>query len=346
MTARFQSLPFTVKALLVSLLWLILWFSAPIAADSAGGLFTVPAVSEAVRFFIADVAKIFLLLYLMVYVLAWVRAGLSVERVRDALLTFGRFPGYVAGSVFGAVTPFCSCSSIPLFLGFTSAGIPLGITMAFLVTSPLINEVAVVVLWGLLGWKLTVLYIAAGLAAGIAGGLVIDLFKAERWLQPMVRAVIEGGAGTAGEAEKRTLTAADRHAFASAEVKAIVGRIWKWVLIGVALGAGLHGFVPEDWFARVMTGAWWNVPAAVAAGMPLYTNVTGIVPVMESLLAKGLPLGTTLAFAMSTVGASFPEFVMLRQVMTAKLLALFFVWLLICFTVIGWTLNFCEPFLL
>lgn len=125
-------------------------------------------------------------------------------------------------------------------------------------------------------------------------------------------------------------------------MKTIVGRIWKWVIAGVAVGALLHGFVPDDWFARVMTGAWWNVPVAVVAGMPLYTNVTGIVPVMEGLLAKGLPLGTTLAFAMSTVGASFPEFVMLRQVMTARLLTLFFFWLIVCFTMIGWILNLCE----
>lgn len=142
-----------------------------------GGIFDDVRIAGAVDFFIADTAKIFLLLFLMVYLLAWLRAGLSVERVRDVLLRFGRLPGYVIGSVFGAVTPFCSCSSIPLFLGFTSAGIPLGITMAFLITSPLINEVAIVALWGLLGWKLTLLYIAAGLTAGITGGVVMDAFR-------------------------------------------------------------------------------------------------------------------------------------------------------------------------
>ena len=323
--------------------WIGLWFAAPEFAARAGALFSDARTAGAVDFFIVDTAKIFLLLFLMIYVLAWLRAGLSVERVRNVLLRFGKLPGYVAGSVFGAVTPFCSCSSIPLFLGFTSAGIPLGITMAFLITSPLINEVAVVVLWGLLGWKLTLLYIAAGLTAGITGGFVIDAFRAERWLEPAILAVIQsaGGAAPAG-GERRRISSAERHEFAAGEVKAIVGRIWKWVIAGVAVGALLHGFVPDDWFARVMTGAWWNVPAAVVAGMPLYTNVTGIVPVMEGLLAKGLPLGTTLAFAMSTVGASFPEFVMLRQVMTARLLTLFFLWLIVCFTMIGWILNLCE----
>ena len=215
--------------------------------------------------------------------------------------------------------------------------------MAFLITSPLINEVAIVTLWGLLGWKLTLLYIAAGLTAGITGGVVMDAFRAERWLEPAILAVIQSSGGTAPSCvDNRRISSAERHAFATVEVKAIVGRIWKWVIAGVAVGALLHGFVPDDWFARVMTGAWWNVPAAVVAGMPLYTNVTGIVPVMEGLLAKGLPLGTTLAFAMSTVGASFPEFVMLRQVMTARLLTLFFFWLIVCFTMIGWILNLCE----
>ena len=323
--------------------WIGLWFAAPEMAARAGGLFDDVRIAGAVDFFITDTAKIFLLLFLMVYLLAWLRAGLSVERVRDVLLRFGRLPGYVIGSVFGAVTPFCSCSSIPLFLGFTSAGIPLGITMAFLITSPLINEVAIVTLWGLLGWKLTLLYIAAGLTAGITGGVVMDAFRAERWLEPAILAVIQSSGGTAPSCvDNRRISSAERHAFATVEVKAIVGRIWKWVIAGVAVGALLHGFVPDDWFARVMTGAWWNVPAAVVAGMPLYTNVTGIVPVMEGLLAKGLPLGTTLAFAMSTVGASFPEFVMLRQVMTARLLTLFFFWLIVCFTMIGWILNLCE----
>ena len=183
----------------------------------------------------------------------------------------------------------------------------------------------------------------ADLTAGITGGFVIDAFRAERWLEPAILAVIQsaGGAAPAG-GERRRISSAERHEFAAGEVKAIVGRIWKWVIAGVAVGALLHGFVPDDWFARVMTGAWWNVPAAVFAGMPLYTNVTGIVPVMEGLLAKGLPLGTTLAFAMSTVGASFPEFVMLRQVMTARLLTLFFLWLIVCFTMIGWILNLSE----
>ena len=333
-----------VCALASLIVWTAGWLAAPKLSAAVAGLFEDPRLAGAADFFVADTAKIFLLLFLMVYVLAWLRAGLSVERVRGILLRFGRLPGYILGSVFGAVTPFCSCSSIPLFLGFTSAGIPLGITMAFLITSPLINEVAVVVLWGLLGWKLTLVYIAAGLTAGIAGGMVIDAFGAHRWLQPAVLEAIAAAEGTAAAATGHRLSSRDRHLFAQSEVRAIVGRIWKWVIAGVALGALLHGFVPQDWFERVMTGAWWNVPVAVLAGMPLYTNVTGIVPVMEGLLSKGLALGTTLAFAMSTVGASFPEFVMLRQVMTLRLTALFFAWLVVCFTLIGWTLNFFETF--
>jgi uncharacterized membrane protein YraQ (UPF0718 family) len=216
----------------------------------------------------------------------------------------------VLGATFGAITPFCSCSSVPLFIGFTTARIPLGITMAFLITSPLINEVAVVLLWGLLGWKFTLIYVSAGMLAGIAGGLLMDAIRAERWLQPflleeMARPPMQVLMMQAG---RRRITVEMRHRFAAGEVRTIFRRVWKWVIIGVALGAGLHGFIPQEWFAKNLgTEHWWTVPAAAALGIPLYTNVTGIVPVMESLLLKGLAVGTTLAFCMSAVAVSLPE---------------------------------------
>ena len=247
----------------------------------------------------------------MVYCIGWLRAGLHVERVRDYLSGKGRGIGYLLGATFGAITPFCSCSSIPLFLGFTMARIPLGITMAFLITSPLINEIAVVLLWGLLGWKFTVVYVVVGMAAGMLGGWLLDLLRAERWLQPFLRGML-GVSGQAARDERSTrLGLEERHRFAWDEMTGIFRRVWRWVIIGVGLGALLHGYVPQDWFTAIM----------------------------ESLLLKGLPVGTTLAFCMSTVAASLPEMLMLKQVMRWQLLALFLGLLLVIFTLVGWLFN-------
>jgi len=273
-----------------------------------------------------------------------------LERVRYYIQHQHRFTGYGLGAGFGAITPFCSCSSIPLFLGFTSAGIPLGITMAFLFTSPIINEVAVIMLWSLLGWEFTLVYIAIGIGVGIGGGLVLDALKSERWLKDFAAKAYRKAAETpldgAPAPEALSLTLKDRHAFACDELKEIVGRIWKWVIIGVGLGAGLHGFVPDGWFAANLgSGQWWSVPAAVFAGLPLYSNATGVIPVMESLILKGLPVGTTLAFCMSTVAASFPEFIMLKQVMQWRLLSLIFIILLVNFMIVGWLINLLSPWL-
>jgi len=289
----------------------------------------------------------------MIYVIALMRASLNLDRVRAYIQQKHRLVGYFFGSGFGAITPFCSCSSIPLFLGFTSAGIPLGITMAFLFTSPIINEVAVIMLWSLLGWKFTLAYIVIGVAVGVIGGMILDAVKGERWLKDFAAKAYQKAAQEAQshpsdidvpEAPKLTFT--QRHEFAKDELKEIVGRIWKWVLIGVGLGAALHGFVPDGWFAENLgSGQWWSVPVAVLAGLPLYSNATGVIPVMESLIMKGLPVGTTLAFCMSTVAASFPEFIMLKQVMTFRLLAIIFTILLANFMVVGWVINLIGPWL-
>lgn len=303
-------------------------------------------LGDALEFFFYDTAKILLLLVLMVYVIGWLRAGMHMERVRDYLRGRGRGIGYVLGAGFGAVTPFCSCSSIPLFLGFTTARIPLGSAMAFLITSPLINEIAVVLLWGLLGWKFTIIYVITGMAAGIVGGMIMDALRAERWLQPflldaMRNASMRAAAMQSGEQPQMGLM--ERHAFACAETNTIFRKVWLWVIIGVGLGAALHGFVPQDWFAdNLGAGQWWSVPLAVIVGIPLYTNVTGIIPIMESLLLKGLPIGTTLAFCMSAVAASLPEVLMLKQVMRWKLLAVFLGMLLVIFTLAGWFFNVLQ----
>ncbi len=213
--------------------------------------------------------------------------------------------------------------------------------MSFLLTSPLINEVAVLLLLSLVGWKITLVYVLVGMAVGITGGMFLDLVHAEKLLQPFaLKAYQSARPIEAKDTFKPALSFGDRHEFAKQELLDILSRVWKWVFIGVGLGAALHGFVPTSWIeVNLGSGQWWSVPSAVLLGIPLYSNATGVIPVMESLITKGLPIGTTLAFCMSTVAASFPEFILLKQVMTWKLLATIFVLLLASFTVVGWTLN-------
>ena len=304
------------------------------------GLSAETKLGTALHFFVEDTTKIFALLLVMIYLIALIRASLNVERVRDYLARKHRGVGYLLGALFGAITPFCSCSSIPVFLGFTSAGIPVGITMTFLLTSPLINEVAVLLLMSLLGLKFTLTYIAVGITVGMAGGLFLDLIGAQRWLQPFAARAYAGACHCDSNTSRKTLALAERHAFAKEETLDIFGRVWKWVIIGVGLGAALHGFVPEDWIKNHLgSGQWWSVLAAVLLGIPLYANATGVIPVMESLIRHGLPVGTTLAFCMSTVAASFPEFILLKQVLQWRLLAILFAMLLVSFTLVGWLFN-------
>lgn len=315
------------------------------------GLARDSKLADAIHFFIEDVSKIYVLLLVMIYAIALLRASLNVEKVRDFLAGKHRGIGYVMGSAFGAITPFCSCSSIPVFLGFSSAGIPVGITMAFLLTSPLINEVAVLLLVSLLGWKFTLLYIVVGMTVGMLCGFLLDTIHAERWLQSFAAKALQQSHSTsttnntAQTDSPQQLAFSQRHQFAKTEMLEIFGRVWKWVIIGVGLGAALHGFIPDGWLQQHLgDGQWWSVPAAVMLGIPLYSNATGVIPVMESLLVKGLPIGTTLAFSMSTVAASFPEFILLKQVMQWRLLATVFLMLLAAFTLIGWLFNAFTPY--
>ncbi|SIS81346.1 permease [Neptunomonas antarctica] len=304
------------------------------------GLSAATKLGDALHFFVEDTTKIFALLVVMIYLIALLRASMNIESVRAWLVGKNRILGYFMGAGFGAVTPFCSCSSIPLFLGFTSAGIPVGITMSFLLTSPLINEVAIVLLGSLLGWKFTLIYVGVGIGVGVLGGLFLDLIRAEKMLQPFAAKAYAEAKQADVKAEVRRLNMAERHQFAKDELIDIFSRVWKWVIVGVGLGAALHGFVPEGWFEQHLgQGQWWSVPAAVLLGIPLYSNATGVIPVMESLITKGLPVGTTLAFCMSTVAASFPEFILLKQVMQWKLLVILFCLLLFAFTLVGWIFN-------
>lgn len=308
------------------------------------GLSPNTKVGDALHFFVEDITKIFALLGVMIYLIALVRSSLNVEAIKSYLVGKNKFIGYFLGSVFGAITPFCSCSSIPVFLGFTSAGIPVGVSMSFLLTSPLINEVAVLLLISLLGWKFTLIYVAVGMLVGIIGGAILDFIHAEKMLQPFAMKAYQNRPNVmTSSTQPSKLTAQERHAFAVVELKDIFSRVWMWVFIGVGLGAFLHGFVPDDWFAANLGhGEWWSVPAAVLAGIPLYLNATGVIPIMESLMLKGLPIGTTLAFCMSTVAASLPEFILLKQVMQWKLLVILFLMLLVSFTIVGWVFNLMQ----
>jgi uncharacterized membrane protein YraQ (UPF0718 family) len=298
------------------------------------GLAAESAVGQALHFFIADTAKIFALLVAVIYVMGLLRAMLSPERVRAFVR--GR-PTWMARSTaitLGAVTPFCSCSSVPLFIGFVEAGIPLGVTFSFLIASPMINEVAVVLLAGIVGWELAAMYVAAGLLVAYVGGVIIERFRPERWVEDYVWKIHMGEAAL----PERDKSLRGRHAYALAEVREIVRRVWKWVLIGVGVGALFHGFVPLDW-AKQLGDAWYSVPAAVLVGAPLYSNAIGVVPVAEAMLFKGVALGTTLAFMMSIAALSIPEMLILRKVIKWPALALFAGVLVVAFSLVGWGFN-------
>ena len=300
------------------------------------GLDPATRTAAAVHFFVEDVTKIFALLVTVIFVMGLFRSMLSPERVRTYLEGRSRWVAYVMAVVLGAVTPFCSCSSVPLFIGFVEAGIPVGATMAFLIASPMVNEVAVVLLLSLLGWKLTVLYVATGLVVGVAGGALIDSLRLERWVEEYVWKIRVGQV----DLPQGRPTLAARVRFANGEVRDIVGRIWAYVLVGVGLGAALHGYVPQDFFARY-AGADnpLAVPLAVVLGVPMYSNASGIIPVAEALLGKGVPVGTVLALMMSVVALSLPEMIILRKVLTVRMLAFFAAYLAVSFVVVGYLFN-------
>ena len=300
---------------------------------------------EAIHFFIEDITKIFFLLFVLIYFISFLRASLDLEAVRDFLKGKNKFFAYFIASIFGAITPFCSCSSIPLFLGFTSARIPLGITMAFLITSPMVNEIAVILLASILGIKFTIIYVSLGIFSGVIGGMILDFLKADKLLKPFLQNVsnkqeiIQSSSNQKLKIKKLSLQ--ERHLFAKIEMKDILKRIYKWVFLGILFGAILHGFVPESFIVENLNeGKFWTVPLAAVLGIPLYSNASAMVPVAESLLLKGLPVGTTLTLMMSTVACSLPEFAMLKQVMETKLLIMFFTILFILFTISGWIFNF------
>jgi uncharacterized membrane protein YraQ (UPF0718 family) len=283
------------------------------------GLSSTSALGSALDFFIYDTAKIFFLLVVIIFAIALLRSFFSPEKTRRVLEWVPEFLGNILAALFGIVTPFCSCSAVPLFIGFIEAGVPLGVTFSFLVSSPMVNEVALIMLWGLFGWKIAVLYIASGLVVAIASGAVIGRLKLEKWVEDYVYRI------RSGEAVVETMSWKDRVQYAFSYVGEIVGKVWPYVLVGIAIGGFMHGYAPADLLAKYAgPGVWYAVPLAVLIGVPLYSNAAGVIPIVRVLMEKGMAMGTSLAFMMAVTALSLPEAIILRKVLKPRLLAIYF----------------------
>jgi uncharacterized protein len=305
-------------------LWAILYsWLEPLArwlTESALQLDTASRFGAAVAFFIYEAPKVLLLLVLVVFGVGVVRTFFTAEQTRKMLAGRRESAGVVMAALLGVVTPFCSCSAVPLFIGFVTSGVPLGVTFSFLVSAPMVNEIALVMLFGLFGWKIALLYMSTGLAIAMISGWVIGRLKMERFVEGWVYKMQVGSSDCASPPQSRD----DRISLGLEAVRDIVGKVWPYVLAGIAVGAGIHGYVPENFMASIMgKNAWWSVPIAVLIGIPMYSNAAGIIPVVQALLGKGAALGTVLAFMMAVIGLSLPETIILRKVLKPRLIAAF-----------------------
>lgn len=322
MKELFEKHPLAATAIFLSL-WIVVYAMLQPTSNafvSLTGLQKGDHITEALRFFVFEVPKVLLLLTLIVFVVGIVRSYFSPERTRKILGGKKLFVGNVLASLLGVVTPFCSCSAIPLFLGFVESGVPLGVTFSFLIAAPMINEVALVLLFGLFGWKTALLYMSTGLIIAIVSGYVIGVLKLEKQVEPWV---YEVKAGHLEMAEEEILFTHRISAGVDA-VREIVSKVWIYIVFGIAVGAGIHGYVPENFMAGIMgKGAWWSVPVAVLIGVPMYSNAAGIIPIVQALLEKGASLGTVLAFMMAVIGLSLPETIILKKVLKLRLILTF-----------------------
>jgi uncharacterized membrane protein YraQ (UPF0718 family) len=277
-------------------------------------------LTESIRFFLYDTPKVFILLTVIVFFVGIIRSYFSPEKTRKALEGKPLFAGNVMAASLGILTPFCTCSAIPLFIGFVESGIPLGVTFSFLVAAPMINEVALVLLFGLFGWKTALLYASTGLLIAIVSGWVIGKLKVERFVEEWVYEVKAGDF----QMDEKKITFNDRIQAGHTAVVDIVSKVWIYIVAGIAVGAAVHGYVPENFMASIMgKEAWWSVPLAVLIGVPLYSNAAGIIPILQALLEKGASLGTALAFMMSVIGLSLPEMIILRKIIKLPLIIIF-----------------------
>ena len=305
--------------------WFVIYKSlAPFSKYFTYTLLGLPAGSHlggAIEFFVYDTPKVLMLLTLVVFGVGIIRSFFTPDRTRAILAGKRESLGNILAALLGIVTPFCTCSAVPLFIGFVTAGIPLGVTFSFLISAPMVNEIALVLLYGLFGWKVAGLYLGTGLLIAMIAGWTIGRFHMEGHLEEWVYQIQAGEPGY----EEPEKSWADRIQYATDAVRDIVGRVWIYVVLGIAVGAGIHGYVPEGFMASIMgKGAWWSVPAAVLIGIPMYSNAAGIIPVVQALLGKGAALGTGLAFMMAVIALSLPEAIILRKVLKPTLIATFF----------------------
>ena len=299
---------------------LVYYFLPPVASwltYSLLGLTPQTHLALAVEFFIFEAPKVLMLLTFVVFGVGIIRSFFTPERTRKMLAGKKEFFGNLLAGTLGIVTPFCSCSAVPLFIGFVTTGVPLGVTLSFLISAPMVNEIALVLLYGLFGWKLAAIYLSTGLVIGIVSGWIIGRLGMERHVEGWVYEMPVGIAN--GDEEK--ISWAMRIQYGLDAVREIVGKVWPYVVAGIAVGAGIHGYVPEGFMAGIMGKEWWAVPASVLLGIPMYSNAAGIIPIVQALLGKGAALGTVLAFMMSVIALSLPEFIILRKVLKPSLIA-------------------------
>lgn len=305
--------------------------------DRVAGMKPGAHMTETLRFFIFEVPKVLLLLTLIIFLVGIVRSFFSPEKTRKALEGKSLFTGNVMASLLGIVTPFCSCSAIPLFLGFVEAGIPIGVTFSFLIASPMINEVAVVLLFGLFGWKTATIYVVTGLLIAIIAGWLIGKLNLRHWVQDWVFQTQFGGS----DEDNKKQNFADRIQYGYNAVKEIVGKVWIYIVLGIAVGAAAHGYVPEDFMASLMgKSAWYSVPLSVVIGVPLYSNAAGIIPIVSVLIEKGASLGTALAFMMAVIGLSLPEMIILKKVLKLPFILTFIGIMATGIMIVGYLFNY------
>jgi uncharacterized membrane protein YraQ (UPF0718 family) len=293
-------------------------------------------LAGAAEFFIYDTVKIFLLLSVIIFAVSCIRSYFPPERTKNILSHKREFIGNILAALLGIVTPFCSCSAVPLFIGFMEAGVPLGVTFSFLISSPMVNEVAVVLLWGLFGWKIAVIYMGVGLLVAIIAGLIIGKLKLEHWVEEYVYNI--RALGVAREAARQKFR--DRLISARWSTVDILKRVWLYVLVAIGIGGFIHGYAPDDFLGRYAgNGNPFAVPVAVAIGVPLYSNAAGVIPIVYALMEKGMSMGTVLAFMMAVTALSFPEMIILRKVLKIKLLAVFIGIMTVTIIGVGYLFN-------
>jgi uncharacterized membrane protein YraQ (UPF0718 family) len=293
-------------------------------------------LGSSVQFMVYETPKVLMLLLLVVFGVGIVRSFFTPQHTRAMLAGTRESVGNVLAALLGVVTPFCSCSAVPLFIGFVTTGVPLGVTFSFLIAAPMINEVALVLLFGLFGWKVAAIYAGTGLLIAMIAGWIIGRLKMERYVEPWVYEA-QMGDGMDDEAQ---LTWSKRIHLGREAVREIVGKVWPYVIAGIVVGAGIHGYVPQNFMAHIMgKGAWWSVPLAVLIGIPMYSNAAGIIPIVQALLQKGAALGTVLAFMMSVIGLSFPEAIILRKVLRPQLIAAFVGVVAVGILIVGYLFN-------